>query len=183
MLLARTKGLTWPRRPSGTPSKLVPAPGQHHHPHVHQRVRGSLVIERIFSIPGVGSIMIDAINARDHALTIAVLIFYSILSLLTIFIMDVSYGIIDPRVRVGRRNDRSRRCCRPSFGFDKENSLSRSGTEAEAAFRTKPIGYFRDAFLPAKSSMLAAGHRPDHFPRCVRADSIHTPSTTRIRTA
>ena len=61
---------------------------------------GSLVIERIFSIPGVGGIMINSINANDHPLTIAVLIFYSLVSLLTILIVDLSYGIIDPRIRL-----------------------------------------------------------------------------------
>ena len=61
---------------------------------------GSLVIERIFSIPGVGGIMINSINANDHPLTIAVLIFYSLVSLLTILIVDLSYGVIDPRIRL-----------------------------------------------------------------------------------
>lgn len=104
MLLARTKGLTRTQatvrhafRNSCLPLANIIIPM------FTSVFGGSLVIERIFSIPGVGSIMIDAINARDHALTIAVLIFYSILSLLTIFIMDVSYGIIDPRVRVGAK--------------------------------------------------------------------------------
>lgn len=104
MLLARTKGLTRPQatmrhafRNSFLPLVNIVIPM------FTSILGGSLVIERIFSIPGVGSIMIDAINARDHALTVAVLIFYSIISLLTIFIMDISYGIIDPRVRVGTK--------------------------------------------------------------------------------
>ena len=62
---------------------------------------GSLVTEKIFSIPGVGGIMIDSINTNDHYLTIAVLLFYSVISLATILIVDISYGIIDPRVRLG----------------------------------------------------------------------------------
>lgn len=65
---------------------------------------GSLVIERIFSIPGVGGIMIDSINASDHPLTIAALIFYSFVSLATILVVDISYGIIDPRIRLGGDN-------------------------------------------------------------------------------
>ena len=39
-------------------------------------------------------------NPNDHPLTIAVLIFYSLVSLLTILIVDLSYGIIDPRIRL-----------------------------------------------------------------------------------
>ena len=61
---------------------------------------GSLVIERIFSIPGVGGIMINSINANDHPLTVAVLIFYSLVSLITILLVDLSYGFIDPRIRL-----------------------------------------------------------------------------------
>jgi len=64
---------------------------------------GSLVVERIFAIPGMGGILIDSINAGDHPLTIAVLLFFSIISLLTILIMDVSYGLLDPRIRMGGR--------------------------------------------------------------------------------
>ena len=62
---------------------------------------GSLVVERIFGIPGMGGILIDSINAGDHPLTIAVLLFFSIISLLTILIMDISYGLLDPRIKMG----------------------------------------------------------------------------------
>ena len=62
---------------------------------------GSLVVEQIFSIAGVGGLLVKSINASDHTLTIAILIFYSFVSLLTILIVDLSYGIIDPRVRMG----------------------------------------------------------------------------------
>ena len=65
---------------------------------------GSLVIERIFSIPGMGNIMVDAINAYDFPLAIGVLFWFSLLSLVTILIVDLSYGIIDPRIRLGGRD-------------------------------------------------------------------------------
>ncbi|WP_432402416.1 ABC transporter permease [Wukongibacter sp. M2B1] len=64
---------------------------------------GSLVIEKIFAIPGMGGVLIDSINAKDHTLTIGLLCFYSLISLLTILIVDLSYGIIDPRIRIGGR--------------------------------------------------------------------------------
>ncbi|MCL2006585.1 MAG: ABC transporter permease [Treponema sp.] len=64
---------------------------------------GSLVIERIFAIPGMGGIMINSINAGDHPMTIATIIFFSIITLITIFIVDISYGLIDPRIRMGGR--------------------------------------------------------------------------------
>lgn len=62
---------------------------------------GSLIIENIFSIPGMGGILITSINAGDHPLTIALLIFYSAISLVTILIMDLTYGILDPRIKMG----------------------------------------------------------------------------------
>ena len=62
---------------------------------------GSLVVETIFSIPGMGGLMVDSINSSDHFLTVAILVFYSLISLITILIVDLSYGIIDPRVRMG----------------------------------------------------------------------------------
>lgn len=62
---------------------------------------GSLVIEGLFAIPGVGGIMINAINANDHPLTMAALMFYSTVALVTTLIVDISYGIIDPRIRMG----------------------------------------------------------------------------------
>lgn len=64
---------------------------------------GSLIIERIFSIPGMGGMLIRSINGGDHPLTIALLIFYSAISLMSILLMDLLYGVLDPRIRVGGR--------------------------------------------------------------------------------
>ena len=65
---------------------------------------GSLVIEKMFSVPGMGGKLIDSIMAGDHFLTVAILIFYAIISLVTILIVDLAYGVIDPRVRIGGGN-------------------------------------------------------------------------------
>lgn len=62
---------------------------------------GALVTEKIFSVPGMGGVMMDAINAKDHTVTIGVLFWYSLIGLLSILIIDLSYGIIDPRIRMG----------------------------------------------------------------------------------
>lgn len=62
---------------------------------------GSMVVESIFGIPGMGSLMANSITTSDHYLTIAVLFFYSIITLSTILIVDISYGIVDPRIRIG----------------------------------------------------------------------------------
>ena len=65
---------------------------------------GSLVIEKMFAVPGMGGQLVDSIMAGDHFLTVALLIFYSAISLVTILLVDLSYGIIDPRIRVGGGN-------------------------------------------------------------------------------
>lgn len=62
---------------------------------------GSLIIEKIFSVPGMGGILITSINSGDHPLTIALLIFYSAISLVTILLMDLTYGVLDPRIKMG----------------------------------------------------------------------------------
>lgn len=64
---------------------------------------GSMVIENIFGVPGIGNLSVSSINALDHPLTIAVLFFYSLISLISILVVDLSYGIIDPRIRIGGR--------------------------------------------------------------------------------
>ena len=62
---------------------------------------GSLVVESMFAIPGTGGMLVKSIFAGDHFLTVAILIFYSAISLVTILVVDLSYSLIDPRVRVG----------------------------------------------------------------------------------
>lgn len=62
---------------------------------------GSMVVENVFGIPGMGSLMANAITTSDHYLTIAVLFFYSIITLTTVLLVDISYGIVDPRIRIG----------------------------------------------------------------------------------
>ncbi len=102
MLLARTKGLT---RGEATwrhafRNSLVPIANTII-PLITGIMGGSLVIEKIFAVPGEGGLLVNSILAGDHFLTVALLIFYSMISLITIFVVDVSYGIIDPRIRIG----------------------------------------------------------------------------------
>lgn len=61
---------------------------------------GSTVIERIFSVPGVGSLLVEGILTNDYFVIVGVAMFYSILYLLALFIVDILYGVVDPRIRV-----------------------------------------------------------------------------------
>ena len=64
---------------------------------------GSLIIESIFGIPGVGSLYINSINVRDYNFFMAMSMFYTFIGLASGIVMDISYGIIDPRIRMGSK--------------------------------------------------------------------------------
>ena len=64
---------------------------------------GSLIIEKIFAIPGVGSLYITAINVRDYNFFMALTVFYTFIGLASSIMIDISYGLIDPRIRMGSR--------------------------------------------------------------------------------
>lgn len=61
---------------------------------------GSLVIERIFAIPGIGEQFVRSINTNDFTVIMGTTLFYSVLFVVVIFIVDILYGVIDPRIRV-----------------------------------------------------------------------------------
>lgn len=102
MLLAKTKGLTERQATinHGIRNSLLPL-ANIIIPMFTGIMGGSLVIETIFSIPGMGGIMVKSINAPDYTVTLAALIFYTLVSLVTVLVVDLSYGVIDPRVRMG----------------------------------------------------------------------------------
>ena len=64
---------------------------------------GSYVIETVFSIPGIGSLIIKAINSvpPDYDVYVVMSTFYTILSFAGALVVDLSYGLIDPRIRMG----------------------------------------------------------------------------------
>ncbi len=64
---------------------------------------GSLIIEGIFSIPGVGNLYTSAISVRDYNFFMALTFFYTLIGLLSSLVVDVSYGFIDPRIRMGEK--------------------------------------------------------------------------------
>lgn len=101
MLLARTKGLSTSKAISRHAFRNSCIPLMNIIISMFTNiVGGSLVVERLFSIPGVGGTMVSSINANDHWLTIAILLFYSTVSLMTVLIVDISYALIDPRIRL-----------------------------------------------------------------------------------
>ena len=66
---------------------------------------GSMVIEKICGIPGLGSLLVKAIELRDYNVILAVSFLYSILYIVVMLLIDILYGIIDPRIRLGKEKD------------------------------------------------------------------------------
>ena len=64
---------------------------------------GSLIIEKIFGIPGIGSMFVASINVRDYNFFMALTVFYTFIGLASGIITDISYGFIDPRIRMGSK--------------------------------------------------------------------------------
>lgn len=63
---------------------------------------GSVMIENIFSLNGMGKTYFDALNANDNEIILAVQMFYIAISLLGNLLIDLIYGVVDPRVRVNK---------------------------------------------------------------------------------
>ena len=60
---------------------------------------GSAITEQIFAYNGIGFVLIKALNARDYSLILAMNMFYAILALVANLVMDISYALVDPRVK------------------------------------------------------------------------------------
>ena len=104
LLLARTKGLT--KRQSifrhALRNAMVPI-----FPMIIGEfisvLSGSLIIEQIFSIPGVGRLYLNAINSLDYDFFMLLSGFYTLIGLAAGILIDISYGFIDPRIRMGAK--------------------------------------------------------------------------------
>ena len=104
MLLARTKGLTKSQATvrHALRNAMVPIFTSIIGEFVSV-LSGSLVIEKIFSIPGVGGLYLSAINSKDYDFFMMLSGFYLLVSLAAALVVDLSYGVIDPRIRMGAK--------------------------------------------------------------------------------
>ena len=64
---------------------------------------GSLIIEKVFAIPGVGALYLTSIQVLDYDFFMLLSGFYTLIGLLAGIIVDISYGFIDPRIRMGAK--------------------------------------------------------------------------------
>lgn len=61
---------------------------------------GSFIIEKIFAIPGLGNEFVESVTNRDFTVIMGTTVFFSILLLLSILVVDIIYGFIDPRIKI-----------------------------------------------------------------------------------
>ena len=66
-------------------------------------IGGSVIVESIFAIPGMGQLMVQAVYERDYPVIMGNLVIVSTLTLFANLIADIAYSLVDPRIRVGRR--------------------------------------------------------------------------------
>lgn len=104
MLLARAKGLTRAQATTRHALKNAMVPIL---PMIISSfisiLGGSMIIEKIFAIPGVGQLYIMSINLLDYDVFMMDTVFYTFIGLLAGIVVDISYGFIDPRIRMGAK--------------------------------------------------------------------------------
>ncbi|HJG84210.1 MAG TPA: ABC transporter permease [Weissella thailandensis] len=99
--LARAKGLSkneiiWKHALRNSLIPLVTLIG----PMAVNLLTGSIVVENIFSIPGIGSQFVDSILTNDYQIIMGTTIVYSMMLMVVLLLTDILYGIIDPRIRL-----------------------------------------------------------------------------------
>jgi oligopeptide transport system permease protein len=104
LLLARTKGLT--KRQAvvrhALRNSLVPlVPGI-----IGQFIgilSGSIILENLYGIPGIGNLFLTAISAKDYNVIMVDMAIFTMIGLFATLLVDITYGIVDPRIRMGAR--------------------------------------------------------------------------------
>ncbi len=97
---AKAKGLRW-RRVVGVHvlrNSLIPAVTAAG-PLLGYLITGSFIIERIFAIPGIGQYYVTSVSSRDYTVTMGLTVLLSILIIAANLIVDILYGVLDPRTR------------------------------------------------------------------------------------
>lgn len=69
-------------------------------PTIGSILTGSFVVEKVFTIPGMGKYFVDSINTRDYTVLMGVTLFYAVLVILILFLIDIVYVWIDPRIKL-----------------------------------------------------------------------------------
>jgi oligopeptide transport system permease protein len=100
---ARAKGLgegriTWSHQVRNAMIPILTMLG----PMVASVLMGTFVIEKIFAIPGLGQHFVNSITGLDYTMTMGLTVFYGIFLVTANFIVDILYGLVDPRIRLAK---------------------------------------------------------------------------------
>nr|WP_307140284.1 ABC transporter permease subunit [Pseudoroseomonas cervicalis] len=60
---------------------------------------GSVVVETVFSWPGIGSLLLDSVSSRNYPVVLGVMVFSALLVILANIVVDAAYQRLDPRIR------------------------------------------------------------------------------------
>ena len=103
-MLARTKGLTRTQTITRHALKNAMVPIL---PSILSEIigllGGSMILEQLYGIPGVGSLYVLAIQKKDYNVLMADMSLYTLIGLVSGVFLDLSYGFIDPRIRMGSK--------------------------------------------------------------------------------
>jgi oligopeptide transport system permease protein len=66
-------------------------------------ITGSIVIENVFAVAGLGGYFVSTITDQDYSMTMGITLFYAILIILSLLLVDIAYGLIDPRLKVSNK--------------------------------------------------------------------------------
>ncbi len=69
-------------------------------------IGGSVIVESIFAIPGMGQLMVQAVFERDYPVIMGNLVVVAVITLVANLLADIAYGVVDPRIRLGGRGRR-----------------------------------------------------------------------------
>ena len=72
-------------------------------PRIAYVITGSLVVESIFSVPGLGRELVSAISNRDYTVVMSLTVFFAFLYIVSLLIVDIVYVLVDPRIKLTQR--------------------------------------------------------------------------------
>jgi oligopeptide transport system permease protein len=69
-------------------------------PRIAGIITGTIVIESIFAIPGLGRELVGAINNRDYTVIMSLTVFFAFLYIVALLLVDIAYVLIDPKIKL-----------------------------------------------------------------------------------
>ncbi len=129
---------------------------------------GSFIVERLFAIPGLGKYFVDSITARDYNIIMGVTIFLGVFVVACNLLVDVVYGVIDPRVK---RRVTGRILWKKDTRYQPLDKASISADQISPPFRFLLDAWRR--FRKDKAGRVRSGDDPHGLPvRHLRADVL-----------